>query len=217
MIEAVAVASGPSPAGRGWGAAIDAADFVVRLADWHWQDAADYGTRVDAALITTAPNYVNRVGELGWRRPPVWWGFDVQGHWADRPDDQPFLGVPVERFDLADLTAAAKAAGFAGLRNGRFDLTRGTAAAVWLALSRRPARVVLVGLDGVLAGEFGPEATRYAPGADLAFLRPGETNPRPPDDGRRTPTHDAAGDRWVLERVSEATGVAFVAAAEAWR
>lgn len=212
----MAVASGPSPEGRGWGAAIDGADFVVRLADWHWQGAADYGTRVDAGLINTAPNYVNRVVDLGWRRPPLWWAFDVQGHWADRAAGEPFVGVPVECFSLADLTAEARALGFSGLRSRRFDLTRGTAAAAWLALSRRPARVVLVGFDGVLAGAFGPEETRYAAGADRAFLRPGETNPRPPDDGRRTPTHDAAGDSWALRRVSEITGVAFVPAEEAW-
>ena len=213
----VVVGSAPSPVGRGWGERIDAADMVVRLWDWHWQDAADYGSRCDAALLTTTPPYMARAAALVQRLPRTWWAYDIHGHWSLAPPGE-WRGLPVEVINVRGYATAAMRKGFHGTaRRRKFDLTRGAAAAVWAMASRRPAELVIVGMDGVLDARWAPARQRYAPGALAAFLPPGDRVSPTPDDGLKTPSHDAAGERWAIDEAARRNGVAVLDAREVWR
>lgn len=220
MRTAVVIGSAPSPAGRSWGERIDAADLVVRMWDWHWQGAADYGSRCDAAVFTTTPSYldavIDRSAPMCW--PATWWAYDIHGHWHGRSAWPTLAGRPIEVMDVRAWADAAMDAGYAGTARlaRKFDLTRGAAAAIWAVLSRRPDVLVLVGMDGIVDGRWAPACERYAAGAFEAFLAPGQEAKPVPDDGMRTPSHHAEGERWAVMQAAASAGVKVVSAAEAW-
>lgn len=193
MIVAV-VGHGPSPAGRGWGARIDACDCVIRMWDCHWQDAADYGTRYDVGCFTLSPKEIVDFRRLLRRRPASWWAYDPRGmihacHVESLPE-------PVVAIDPSAWEVKGRRMGGIGL-SGRFELSRGSAAALAALEWLKPEWLHLVGFDTVASGTIAQ--TEYGPAAAASNALRQVTPQHKIDRARgKTASHDYQAERRLI-------------------
>ena len=194
MMIAAVIGHGPSPAGKGWGPAIDACDCVVRMWDCHWQDPADYGARYDIGCFTLSPKELPDFRRLRRRRPQKWWGYDPRG--MIRGGHVEKLDAPLEVIAPGAWEDRGRRLGGRGL-SGRFELSRG-AAAVMAALEwLKPARLHLVGFDTVQAGRIA--AKEYGPAAAASNAERQVTRQVAIDRAKgRTASHDYPVERRLI-------------------
>lgn len=192
MIVAV-IGHGPSPEGRGWGPAIDACDFVVRMWECGWQAPADYGTRYDAGVFTIWPNELKRFRAFraAQPQPARWWAYDLRGL------GMAALTEPAEIMDPRPWNERARRAGGCGLA-GRFELTRGGMAALHAIATLRPRRLHLIGFDTLRAGAQSEREHAAAFAARYGATAVRLNNPLAPG-APRSGSHDFAAERRLIE------------------
>jgi hypothetical protein len=183
------VGSGPSLAGAGRGAAIDAHDGIMRLFDCGWQNEADHGIvwtwglipapwrRIDFARKAAAENLLPLGG---------WFAY----HFGAR---LPRLPAGTRLIDAQGWNARLnQVAGRTGLR-----ITRGFAMFVAAALMG-PKRITAYGFDGLAAGRIAGYA--YHPGYWTGSF----------DEAAASARHDLAAERALLDELAAASGVEIV-------
>lgn len=166
----VVIGHGRSPEGKGWGPNIDAADIVIRMWNWDWQDKQDYGERYDYGFYEISSTEMARFQKHNCRKPlRSWIATELHsnvGH--KRYTGQ--LPLPTVVVSTASWELEGKILGGVGLK-GRLVLTRGCRAACWaLDGPAKGQSLILVGFDNVRAGlglpiaEGFPRAYVEAPG-----------------------------------------------------
>lgn len=159
MSRFVVVGHGRSPEGAGWGRLIDGADLVIRMWDWHWQPADDYGTRYDYGLIEIAPVLLERARQHGKRSPRLGW-VGSQLYCGRRAMTLP---ARTEVIDQKRWSRIGRAMGGIGA-TGRLEFTRGTIAALWtIERTEIGDAVILVGFDNVRRGASLPLEQAFCP------------------------------------------------------
>lgn len=205
------IGHGRSPEGRGWGKNIDACNLVVRMWDWAWQPAEDYGTRYDYGMVSLNQGQIGAWMRLNEKSPDRGWlGFKREGTLAHSG----FETVdPAHWNQMARLLGARRPA-------GQFNLTRGCAALCW-AIEKvgRGGEVVMVGFDNLRRGRLLPinEAfpAAYLDHYDRAF--PAWRRSMPYEAGSETcGTHDIAVERWLVSTLGCERGVTVSAADDIW-
>lgn len=136
------IGHGCSPDDKGWGEEIDAMP-VVRLHDWSWQNADDFGSRCDYGVLP-GPWKGRALKEATQAPDEAWLLYDLPGtvEWKDKPEEH--LGKPVVSYFAHEITAP--------LRERGLVPSRGTCA-VWMAYQATGIKdIVLVGFDSILSG-----------------------------------------------------------------
>lgn len=207
MSLAVVVGHGRSPEGKGWGPRIDAARCVIRMWDWGWQDAADYGTRYDYGVIEIGTGLIEKAMKHKRSDPAKGW---IASLLHGKPSRLPPNSEIVDQKRWNDIGRRLGGAG----ATGRLQFTRGTIATCWAIEQERWSEIVLVGFDVILAGktlgtekDFSP-AYRKNPGT-FSF------------SGWRANTskfgnHDFKVERKVIATLAEEHGVRVNFAQEVW-
>jgi hypothetical protein len=214
-MQTVIVGHGLSPEGRGWGERIDAADRVVRMWEWHWQQPDDYGRRYDHGIIETHCGVLKRFWDHNQRQPTKGWVASYL-HQVETRGQLARIRIPdrTETWDQRlwiDDPWLGGAVGGVG-ETGAWELTRGGFAACWaLQTSQHGDEVVMVGCDNLMAGvalpiEAGfPKAYRQAPAtASFKDYKAGVT---------KTGNHDFPAEAELLTLLAGGRGVRLTWAA----
>lgn len=167
------IGHGPEPVGQGWGTDIDAHDRVVRLHDWDWQDAGDYGTRYDYGVlpgpgIARALKSAVRAPENGWLVYSPYQPLD-RAYVTDGIMGRPVLDVRDHAIAWFERLARFNARSF----RGRAALTRGASAILLTAHVLSPTELTLVGFNNIIEGRFGSGYPAACP-AQNDFDHPGQ-------------------------------------------
>jgi len=144
------IGHGRSAEGRKWGPRIDRCNMVVRMWDWHWQSADDYGSRYDVGLFEISNGLIDRFRQYNRRRPARCWiasflwrlsrEYAPPGR-VEIVDQRRWTEIGVQQF------------GGAGTRD-KLQFTRGTIAACWaIEAAAVGDTVMLIGFDNVLAAK----------------------------------------------------------------
>jgi len=205
------IGHGKSPVGKRWGHHIDAYDTVVRMWDWHWQDAEDYGSKYDYGFFEAHSSVLPLFLKSNKRTPSQNW---IGSLWniksfVDLPKNVPKGSI---LFDPAPYAKKATRMGACGTKK-ELTLTRGTIAALWAI--HNATSVTLVGFDNVVAklclpiNDGFPQAYIHEP-TTFTFLgyAPGQ---------QRHGGHDFGFERALLEHVASDRDVELVFSQEVWK
>lgn len=141
----VIVGHGKSTEGRKWGAKVDEADRVIRMFNWDWQPAADFGTRYDLGFFEIGANLIKWFQKHNRRQPKEGWLASYLG-----PESQK-LPERTEVIDQYRWTKMGREMGGIGA-TGNLQFQRGTIAACWAIERSLPGdEVLLFGFDNVVA------------------------------------------------------------------
>jgi hypothetical protein len=151
------IGHGLSPKGHCWGSYIDAADRVIRMWNYHWQEPIDYGIKYDYGFYEVSPTEMARFYKYNQHRPGVAWLAAMLHPY--RGNLAPGTSI---RIDPQRWVYEAISMGGVGENNKRLKLTRGAQAAAW-AIELQPERVVLVGFDNTRVGTGLPIAQGWPP------------------------------------------------------
>lgn len=206
----VIVGHGRSPEGKGWGPLINAADCVIRMWEWHWQEPDDYGTRYDWGLVETHRKVLDKFNALNRHWPEKGFIASKLYHTSKTLGSLPPRSMIIDQEQwLQQEGKAIKGVGLTGL----WQLTRGGVAACWAISRAAPgSTVVLLGFDNVRGGiALAPDAA-FSPvyQADPAFwgmdaYKEGET---------KEGNHDYPAERRLIELVAARRGGVTVAFAQ---
>ena len=148
-VDIVIVGHGKSPVGKGWGKKIDAADYVVRMWDWHWQNPEDYGTKYDFGFFEIFPSMMADMARHNQHKPKIGWVgsklFPISPpHSLPRPCEI----VDQDRWCQMGIKMGGLGA------TGKLKLTRGGICACWaIEHAEKGDRITLVGYDNIHAGK----------------------------------------------------------------
>lgn len=216
-MQVVVVGHGRTPEGREWGDMINAADVVVRMWDWAWQEPRDYGTKYDIGLIEAHPSYLREFYAHNHASPDEYWIASIVQ--PGRSDWTAELPENTEVFDQLAWVSVGLAMGGCG-KTGRLRYTRGTLAALWAIENLGPKELVLVGFDSVHLGYAQPTPEAFS---DAYRNNPGTFTFKPyteqvSADGTTTKhgNHDYAIERPVMEHFANASRTNLVFAQDAW-
>lgn len=146
----VVVGHGRSPEGRNWGKEIDRARTVIRMWDWHWQGAEDYGSRYDLGVFTILEVSMRAFLAANRREPAEGWIAYQREVSKTLLPDRTFVAGQQYRDRI----------GGAGI-----NLTRGCAAACVAIdkLADQDESVILVGFDNMKARYCLPISAAFPP------------------------------------------------------
>lgn len=207
----VIVGHGKSPEGRGWGPRIDAADCVIRMWDWPWQEFSDYGIRYDWGVLETLAKVMRNWRQHNRATPAAGWIVSLLDQYAGFLRELPARSIIVDQRDW--LRHAGSEAGVG--TTGRWELTRGGIAACWAATRALPGEtIVLVGCDNLREGvalpleAAFPAAYRAHPGAwPFTDYRGGVT---------KYGNHDFPAERRLIQKLGLHRGAHVVFAQDVW-
>jgi len=205
----VVIGHGRTPVGQGWGPKIDACDAVIRLWDWDWQDAEDYGCKYDYGYFELSPRQLDRFHLHNKRTPTINW----LGGWLKQRDyPLPPNTIVVDPLPWVRLGLALGGIG----TKGKLTFTRGVVAAAWAidCLASAGDLIVLVGLDNVRAGK----AISIEEGYPEAYLRTASIGPFKSYTGGVTKyaNHDYAIEGPVLATLAKRKRVELAHAQDVW-
>jgi hypothetical protein len=140
------IGHGRSPEGTGWGQRIDACDAVIRMWDWEWQSAEDYGRKYDYGFYPADTIIIQRIKDETSTSPRLGWiGWNEYGK---KHYDQALPNTH-QCNDVA-WTEIGDQLGGAGEPGYKFQLSRGAVAACWSAeFFPEGSTIILVGFDSV--------------------------------------------------------------------
>lgn len=146
----VIVGHGRSPEGRGWGTRIDAADCVIRMWNWEWQNPADCGTRYDYGLHETHRKVIGQWREHCTKHPARAYVVSILERYRDYERDFPDGSIFINQRQWLNVEGRRiKGVGETGV----WELTRGGIAACWAITQARDGdEIVLAGFDNMRAG-----------------------------------------------------------------
>lgn len=179
------IGHGASLTGAALGPIIDGCDLVVRLHDWHWQPAADFGGRYDYGVLP-GPWIGRAVAQV--RHSPLrgWlvYGWQARHRQATAPEGAFYVDCTHVQTRLRRLGARC--------RVGIPAPTRGLAALYMIATLPGITEIRAFGCDAIETGS--TEGYAYHP----ALGR------QDSDTSRR---HDMARERLVVDEIARASGV----------
>lgn len=206
------IGHGRSPEGRGWGERINAANHVVRMWNWHWQEPADLGTRYDTGLLE-----VHKLTIRDWRRhnkhqPAAGWIASLLNPYREMTRELPkdCLLLDQDTF-MRQMPRAERGVGETGV----WQLTRGGIAACWaLSRAREGDEMILVGFDVIKAGIALPVADAFSPDYvnSGGFFGMGAYVPGKTKEGN----HDYEAERRLIEFLAARAAVKVHFAEEIW-
>lgn len=206
------IGHGRSPEGRGWGARIDGADFVVRMWNWHWQAPADYGTRYDVGLLE-----VHKATMADWRKhnqhePAQGYIASLLMRYKDMVSELPDTAMVINQ-EVYLRQPQRRAWGMG--ETGQWQLTRGGIAACWaISAAREGDTVVLVGFDVIKAGIAAPVEEAFSPEymASGGFFGMGSYKPGKTKEGN----HDYPAERNLIAFIGARCAVNVQFAEDIW-
>jgi hypothetical protein len=211
MITAV-IGHGRSPEGRGWGPRIDACDRVIRMWNWHWQAAADYGSRYDVGLIE-----VHKQTIADWRahnrhQPSQGWIASLLMRYRGMVGEVPPTAALINQERWLKLQQRKD---WGCGETGDWQLTRGGIAACWaISTAREGDAIALVGFDVIRAGIALPVEDAFSPEymASGGFFGMGCYVPGRTKEGN----HDYPAERRLIEFMAARVPVSVAFAQDVW-
>lgn len=206
------IGHGRSPEDKRWGGAIDRCDAVVRMWDWTWQPAGDYGTKYDYGLFVLTPKQLQIFQQYNLCEPRKKWLA-----YLGKPTENVFP-FNAELVDTVRWCVKARELGGVGL-SGMLTLTRGCVAACWaIEHAVKGEAVVLVGFDNVLIGINQPIEKSFCPAYWQSYMSRFAPNAEKvyPIGQAKTATHDMAVERPLLKLLAEERNVSLHFAQEYW-
>lgn len=204
------IGHGRSPEGKNWHMRINACDVVVRMWDWKWQSAIDYGTKWDfgffevhQSLMTVFHKHRKEI------EPHCGWVASLLG--------SPERCVLPERTELVDQKKwndMGRELGGCG-ETGRLQFTRGTIAVCWACEKFLPgAQIILVGFDNIELGKALPLQEAFSPAyrKNLGTFSFNSYKPNVSKYGN----HDYAIELPVMRKVADLSGQKLVSALDTW-
>lgn len=209
----VVVGHGRSPEGKGWGALIDSAACVLRMWNWEWQTAEDYGRRYDFGLIETHDKVLRQFSTHNKKFPARTFIASrlhcTKAVMARIPQNS--ILIDQERW-LENEGRFIKGKGETGV----WQLTRGGILACWAIQACPPgSTVVLLGFDVIKRGVALPVNDAFAPAYQesggfwgIGCYAEGKT---------KEGNHDYPAERKLIELVAAHRGcVSVVFAEDVW-
>jgi hypothetical protein len=206
------IGHGRSPEGRGWGERINAADHVVRMWNWHWQDPADYGTRYDTGVIEVHKTTIRDWRAHNQHQPESGWIASMLMRYRDMVTELPRGAQIIDQEKYLRLPPR-QMRGFG--ETGVWQLTRGGIAACWAISSAREGdTVVLVGFDVIKAGIALPVVDAFSPEymQSGGFFGMGAYVAGKSKEGN----HDYAAERELYQFMAARSGVSVAYAEDIW-
>lgn len=181
--------------------------------NWHWQDAADYGTRYDWGLIEVHKSIIEQWREHNQHRPAKGWLGSMLMRYRNMINELPTDAVIINQ--EAYIRQPRREDWGVG-ETGVWQLTRGGVAACWaISNAKEGDMVVLVGFDVIKAGIAAPVDEAFSPEymASAGFFGMGAYVAGKTKEGN----HDYPAERRLLEFLAARWAVKLHFAEDVWQ